>query len=269
MLEERDIRVDIGALALLVLAICLGLSLVTYSPADPPVEMVYPFNQLYQQDVLCYPCSEVTTNACGRLGSLASSFMYDAFGVGSYYVTISLAIFAASLLMRRDLDSPVLRTAGWFASLLGLTTLVNMLLPWLSPGTVLGGGGLMGALGAGFLRYHFADVGGFILATSCLIGGILLCTDYGLVHLGLVIGSLTITGFAGARSVVGRRDSAALAQDDIEEYEYDEEDQEDEEFNVRVGGRTIRLVSDDEDEQEARQSQTHLGLRSHHPSDRS
>ncbi len=226
---------------LLVLVVFLGLSLVTFDAADPAVELVYPFGEWYQQDTLTYPVSQVTTNACGRWGSLVSSFLFDGFGLGAYYVVASLAAIAVVLIVRREIDSPALRTVGWIASLIGMTTLMTMLIPGWCANTSMGSGGSMGALGAGILHYYFADVGGCILAFSLLLGGILLSTDYVLVHLGLMLGALTISRMMRRRS--SRRRGAGLAASDVED-EFADADDEEEHLSVRVGGRTIRLMDD-------------------------
>jgi S-DNA-T family DNA segregation ATPase FtsK/SpoIIIE len=47
-----------------------------------------------------------------------------------------------------------------------------------SPGPVIGPGGYLGALGKAMVEAHFATVGGLILMSSILLGGLLLCTDY-------------------------------------------------------------------------------------------
>ena len=50
MFEERDVRVDVFALGLLVLVVFLSCALLSYDPADPVLELVYTLNQLYQPD---------------------------------------------------------------------------------------------------------------------------------------------------------------------------------------------------------------------------
>ncbi len=248
MFEERDVRLDLAALAVLVFVVFLGLSLVTFHPADPPVELVYPFGEWYQQDTLTYPVAQLTSNACGRWGSLVSSFLFDSFGLGAYYVVASVGTFAVVLLVRREIDSPALRTTGWIASLVGITTLMTMLIPGWSGNTSMGSGGALGALGTGILRYYFADVGGCILAISLLLGGLLLSTDYVLVHVGLMIGALTMTSMMRRHPLWKGRSS--LARSDVEDEFANEEDEADE-LSVRVGGRTIRLMDDlDADEEE-------------------
>jgi S-DNA-T family DNA segregation ATPase FtsK/SpoIIIE len=260
MFDDRDVRFDVFALGLLVLVVFLGLSLVSYDAADPIVELVYPFNQLYQPDVLTYPVSETTANWCGPWGSLVASVTLEALGIGAYYAVISLGILTTLLLMRRDVDSPVLRTVGWVLSLVGFTTLATLLLPWLTPGPVMGAGGYLGALGAGMLKMHFADLGGFILAASIFFAGLLLCTDYVLLHLGLMLGTLTVASLIGMN---GRRTGrepllkTSLADDEeIEGEEFEEEEEEfegEEEMPVRVGGKRVvaaKLAAVDEEEEE-------------------
>ena len=159
MLDNRDVRFDLFALGLFVLVVFLGLSLVSYNPADPIAELVYPFNQFYQPDVLTYPVAETTTNWCGPWGSLFASVTLEALGIGAYYAVISLAILTTLLLMRRDVDSPVLRTVGWVLSLVGFTTLATLILPWFTPGPVMGAGRLPGCAGCGHAQDAFRRSG--------------------------------------------------------------------------------------------------------------
>ena len=55
MLENRSLRLDLLALALLGLVVFLAVSLVTYEPADPVGQLVAPIDRFYQPDVLVYP----------------------------------------------------------------------------------------------------------------------------------------------------------------------------------------------------------------------
>ena len=106
--------------------------------------------------------------------------LLTALGVGGYYVVISLGIVDSLLLLRRDIDAPLVRTMGWFVSLAGITTVAALVVPNWSPGPVIGSGGYIGALGAGLLETHFANIGALIFAVSLILGGLLLSTDYAL-----------------------------------------------------------------------------------------
>jgi S-DNA-T family DNA segregation ATPase FtsK/SpoIIIE len=109
--------------------------------------------------------------------------LLSAFGLGAYYLVCSLGVLDFVLLARRPIGQPVVRSVGWLLSLLGLTSLASMALPQLSPGPVIGSGGYLGAAGRGLLEMHFASVGAYILLTSLVLGGLLLCTDYVLVRI--------------------------------------------------------------------------------------
>ena len=87
-METRNLKLDLVALALLALVAFLGMSLVSYGPAD-------------SLDVLEYPASTHTANACGRSGAIAADLLLQAFGVGAYYVLVSLGVLDAWLLVRR------------------------------------------------------------------------------------------------------------------------------------------------------------------------
>ncbi len=202
MFDKRDSRIDLLALALGVVVVFLTLSLLSHHAADPPVELAAPFNQLYEMTAASYPTMHTTANACGRWGALASAILLDAFGYASFFVLGSMGVLVYMLLMRRDIDSLFLRVIGWTASLVGITSLMSMLLPWGPEGTVMGPGGHLGALGAGLLEYHFARVGGFVLAASLVFGGMLLSTDYVLLRLAMMAGSMLVAVTANRRRSV-------------------------------------------------------------------
>ena len=165
MLEQRSLKTDVFALAVLALTIFLGAALLTYDPADPPSKLVYPEH------------SQIT-NVCGKWGAWTSFLLFTAIGVGAYYLLLTLAVLDFALLARRQVTDFFLRAVGWALSLIGLTTLMATALPQLSPGPVIGSGGYLGAAGRGLLETNFAFVGGCILSVSLILCGLLLCTDY-------------------------------------------------------------------------------------------
>ena len=81
---------------------------------------------------------------------MAATGLLWAFGLGAYYLLVSLAVLDAVLLLRKIVDQPWLRLGGWLLSLCGVCTLVAMALPGASPGPVIGSGGYLGAAGRGF-----------------------------------------------------------------------------------------------------------------------
>ena len=171
MPEERNLKADLAALILLALAVFLAVALCTFDPADPPGDLVQP------------PRTAVN-NACGWLGAWTAHGLFQALGLGAYYLVFSLAVLDAALLRRQAIREPWLRAIGWGVSLVGLTVLATMALPGLSPGPVIGSGGYLGAAGRGLLELHVATAGAYILVMSLILGGWLLSTDYLLLRVG-------------------------------------------------------------------------------------
>ena len=170
MLENRNLKLDLLALALLAAVIFLAAALFSYDPADPPGKLVFPQHAH-------------AANVCGYWGALGSRWLFEALGLGAYYLLVSLAVLDAVLLTRREVGQPWLRAAGWLLSMLGVTTFAALATPGLSPGPVIGAGGYLGAIGKALLQTQFASLGAYILTVSMILGGLLLCTDYALVRL--------------------------------------------------------------------------------------
>ena len=165
MFENRSLKLDLFALALLATCAFLGTALATYDPADPPGTLVFPAPAEYR-------------NACGSIGAYAAHALFAGVGYATYYLLGSLAIVGVLLLKRREIDQPVLRGVGWAISLAAFATLFSMLMQQSSPGPEVGAGGYLGAMGFALLESKFATVGAFILTLSVLLAGLLLCTDY-------------------------------------------------------------------------------------------
>src|SRR5260370_71211 len=172
MLEKRSHKLDVVALALLALCVFLTLSLVTYNPADPPSTLVYPQHAKI-------------ANACGRSGAVVAEFLLEGIGLGAYFLVASLAVLDAVLLARRQVSEPILRLAGWFVALIGVTTFFAISFRGASPGPVIGPGGYLGATGLAVLEMNFAHTGALILTISLILAGLLLSTDYLLIRLSI------------------------------------------------------------------------------------
>ena len=174
MLDDRNLKTDLAALALLAGAVFLALALFTYDPADPPARLVSP------------PRVQAA-NACGGLGAYVAHGLFELFGLGAYYLAISLLALDLVLLARGQVDQPWLRGLGWGASLLGLCSLASLAAPGWSPGPVIGSGGYVGATARSFLEARFASAGAYIMVVSVILGGWLLSTDYVLVKLSAML----------------------------------------------------------------------------------
>lgn len=226
MLENRNLKLDLLALALLAAVVFLAAALFSYDPADPPGRLVFPQHAQ-------------PTNMCGHWGAVASRLMFEAFGLGAYYILVSLAVLDAVLLTRKDTGSLWLRAGGWLVSMLGITTFAALAMPSLSPGPVIGAGGYLGATGKALLQMQFASVGAYIFTISMIAGGLLLSTDYALVHLfAWALGTPT-RGFGRGVLQVG----AAYAQklnkrrSDLDDVDFDDADSG--RMAIRMSGRPV------------------------------
>jgi S-DNA-T family DNA segregation ATPase FtsK/SpoIIIE len=170
MLENRRLTLDLLALAMLAAVIFLAAALWTFDPADPPGKLVFP------------PHSE-PVNVCGYWGAIASRLLFEAFGLGAYYLLVSLAVLDAVLLVRHDVGQPWIRAGGWLLSLLGVTVLAALAGFGFPACPIIGTGGYLGAIGKALLQAHFASLGAYIIALSMIFCGLLLSTDYALVRL--------------------------------------------------------------------------------------
>jgi DNA segregation ATPase FtsK/SpoIIIE, S-DNA-T family len=212
---SSNLKRDLLALGLLALVVFLGAALATYDPADPVVEPVAPFNLLYQPDQLVTPANSHVHNVCGRWGAMAADMLLSACGLAAWYVVASLGILDLTLLRRKKIDTPILRVFGWTASIIGLTTILAMVAPTLSPGPVIGPGGYVGALGRSLVETHFARIGGLILAGSLTLGGLLLATDYAFFRFGSFAAKVAVAGAAGAKARLKRKKEQARTDLDM------------------------------------------------------
>src|SRR5258705_379880 len=243
MFEDRSLKIDLCALALLALAVFLGIALWTYNATDPPSTVVW-------------PASNVIHNACGSAGAFTAHYLFESLGVGAYYLTVSLAVLTILLLLHREIDQPILRTFGWAISVVGLTTLVALSMPNSTPGPVVGAGGYIGAMGRTLLETHFAVAGSYIFALSVLLAGLLLSTDYFLFRAAAATTSITGRSLlhVGHLGHVAKR--VARVKTDVEEVEEFEdekfEDEEESEEDESEDGDSEEEEEEESDEEDDR-----------------
>ncbi len=243
MFENRSLKLDVCALALVANVVFLGVALWTYSPTDAPSTLVWPPSQNVE-------------NACGRAGALTAYYLFESLGIGAYYLAGSLAVLTFLLLVRREIDQPVLRTVGWAVSVIGLTTLAALAVPNWTPGPVIGAGGYIGAMGRGFLESHFAQAGAFIVAISVLLAGLLLSTDYFMFRAAAVTTSVTgrtlmQVGHFGHVGKKKPRVKSDLESDvELDDEEFDAQSDEEEEYDEDSDEEEYEEESDEAEEED-------------------
>jgi S-DNA-T family DNA segregation ATPase FtsK/SpoIIIE len=182
MLSQRRFLCDLTALALGAVVVLLALALAAYDRADPLPPLWPPLSWVYQPDLHVFPLHEKVNNPCGWWGAVAADLLYSTLGLGAWYLLLGALSLAWQLIRRQALEMPVLRLVGFAISLAGFTTLLALALPGWTPGPVVGSGGYLGMLGRAVALAYFAHVGGIILAISATLAGLLLWTDYAVVH---------------------------------------------------------------------------------------
>jgi len=247
MFENRSLKLDLCALVLLAGVAFLGVSLWSYDRFDPPSTLVD-------------PPIETIQNACGIAGAYTANFLFESMGYGVYYLFGSLAALTGMLLVRREIDQPMLRAVGWVVSLVGLTTLAALVVPNWTPGPTIGSGGYVGAMGRAFLEMHFAKAGAFIFTLSVLAAGLLLATDYFLLRAAAATTSLSgrsLAHLGSIRKVAAKRSNRVKTdledEDEIADALEDEEEEDDRRpIRIRTpadkAGEAAEEEEDDEEE---------------------
>ncbi len=179
-----SLRRDIPALAIVAATLVTFVAVLTHDPADPVANSIWPISQFYSPDVSVYPVNENIQNACGSLGALISSILLDLVGIGVAMLIGAGGGVATALLIRGQMNAPVLRSLGGCITLVAVCTGAAMTTIQLAGMPVVGNGGYLGAMGAAFLLQHFHPVGSWILTLTTLAVGLLLTTDYMLVYAG-------------------------------------------------------------------------------------
>ncbi|WLD14003.1 DNA translocase FtsK [Planctellipticum variicoloris] len=181
MIDYGRIRTDLLALALLAGSVFLGLSLVSFDPADPPAQVVYPLR-------------EVPQNLCGATGAELAHHLFLAFGLGAYFVLASLVVVDIRLFTRETLSDPLVRLTGAMLVLVSVCAAAQFFLPEGWSRSLIGNGGYVGAWSRLLMEKHFSTAGSLILLATFATAGLLLTGEIRLVRwlFGLLLLPLTM-----------------------------------------------------------------------------
>ena len=181
-LRDPNLVRDLSAIGLVALTLILTVSVVTRSVSDPIETPIWPISEVYSPDTIAYPMNDTITNACGYWGALISSLLIDAVGIAVALIIGAAGGVATALLVRGQLNAPVLRSLGGTIVILGSATAATLLPINIEGMPVVGNGGYLGAMSAAWLLEHFAPAGAWILTATVLAVGLLLTTDYALLY---------------------------------------------------------------------------------------
>ncbi|MEZ6056086.1 MAG: DNA translocase FtsK [Planctomycetaceae bacterium] len=164
MIDYRRLRTDLLALALLAVSLFIGLSLFSYNPVDPPSTLVFPQQAQVQ-------------NLCGPFGAVVAHGLHLTLGLGAWLAWGCMVWMDLRLFSRNELRDASLRLAGWALVCCAVCLALQITLPRLGDGPVVGSGGYLGAWGATLLSDHFSTVGSLIIIGTVATAGLLLTSE--------------------------------------------------------------------------------------------
>ena len=200
MIDYGRLRTDLLALAILAMAVFLGLSLVSYDPADPPASVVFP---VHSQPV----------NLCGIAGASLAHCLVVMFGAGAYFVLISLIVLDIRLLARDNYNDPLIRVLGAGLLLVTVSVAAQWYLPVSLAGSMTGAGGYLGASTGLLLDEQFSRAGSLILLGTATIAGLLLTGEQHLLKTAVCFGLIPITMWS--RLAFGARPQSTSAKREL------------------------------------------------------
>lgn len=227
-MDFQRIKTDLLALAFLALALFVGLSLVSYNPADPPSHTVFPGRV-------------VVGNLCGPIGALVAHHIRSAFGFGAYFLLISLLVTDIRLFTYREISDRLIRVVGVMLSLVALCTALHVLRPEVNSGPIVGNGGYLGAWGGILFRQHISMVGTMILIGTMFLSGLILSGDTVVLRYLCLV---AVSPFRLFRRVAfGARVSDSEYEDESED-DWEEEPEEEDEREDDVSGADAEAEDD-------------------------
>ena len=203
MFDFERFRNDVLALGLLALVVFVGLSFLSYDPADPPSDLVFPVRRS-------------PVNICGSMGASIAFYGRHILGLG-VWVGLAAVVAWDLRLLSRD------RTRGNWWSLTGTTLLLifgcvamHLTVPTIASGSTWGSGGMVGAWG-GTLLTHFCAPAGVLIVVLCgLISGWMLSPLWHLTNPGLKIATAPVALASLATGLLRRplRPVTSIGDDD-------------------------------------------------------
>ena len=183
--NPRSVRWDLVGTCMFALAALIGLSLITYDPADD-LSRVFgkPTSSGTETwySAKAFPTNTKIQNACGVVGAIVSQALLQGTGLGAYLVLFLTALAGVVCIRQRPWASPMGRSIGWTLVFVAICTLPGRFGIHPNISVPMGGGGYLGALTNLWMDRNLAHGGGVILVLSCFVGGLLLSTEYAILR---------------------------------------------------------------------------------------
>lgn len=161
MIDYSRLKSDLLALLLLGGCVFLALCLYSYDPADPPTLSVYPVNAEIQ-------------NLCGPTGATIAAMLRSLFGLGAWLFLALVLLFDLRLFLESQSRDLLVRGLGALLIMTAVCAGLQIVMPDVGTGLVVGSGGELGAWGEIALASQFSTIGSGILLGTTLISGVLM-----------------------------------------------------------------------------------------------
>jgi len=164
MIDYQRLKTDLLALGLLAATLFTALALYSYDASDPPSTLVFPVRA-------------EALNLCGPSGAWLAHALFTMFGLGAWFVLVSVLLLDLGLFSRNPIRDPAIRSVGATAMLVALCLLLQILAPRLPTAPLIGSGGYLGAWGRVLLTENFSTVGSVVIVGTFFIVGLMLTTE--------------------------------------------------------------------------------------------
>jgi S-DNA-T family DNA segregation ATPase FtsK/SpoIIIE len=161
MFDKERFKTDVLALGLLALVVFIGLSFLSYDPADPPSQLVF-------------PTRSTPTNICGPAGAAVAYHLRQTLGLGVWLLLLTLILWDLKLFARDSHRQTLATLTGLGCLLLSTCAALQLLTPGFHSGSVYGSGGRVGAIVGVMLQQEFSLTGIAIITGCCFVAGWLL-----------------------------------------------------------------------------------------------
>jgi S-DNA-T family DNA segregation ATPase FtsK/SpoIIIE len=194
--DTERLKTDLLALGLLALVVFVGLSFLSYDPADPPSTLVFPSRQS-------------PTNICGEVGAAVAFHTRQWMGFGVWIALATLISWDLKLFSREQARRTVPTLIGISLLVLSSCALLHLFAPGISSGSTYGSGGQIGAWTGLLLQKKFSVAGVVIFAGSLVAAGILLTPLSDILQPALRLAALPASAIRGAGSMLHRNPEPA------------------------------------------------------------
>jgi DNA segregation ATPase FtsK/SpoIIIE, S-DNA-T family len=180
MFDYERFRNDVLALGLMALVVFVGLSFLSYDPADPPSDLVFPSRR-------------TPINICGSTGAAIAFYGRQLLGAGVWMVLAAMVAWDVSLFSKDKPTRNWLTLAGTFLLIACSCAAIQLALPAFRSGSTYGSGGVVGAWTGLALANSFSQAGVIILLLCGLISGWMLSPLWAATSPGVRIATLPLS----------------------------------------------------------------------------